>query len=164
MWNLVESGDECYDRSSSERVDTSYERGMYPGGIYPSNVQENFSSNGEMIYHTGYNESGQKIETKYGPHWLYVHGGSCVNCHGTDGKGGFPVMMGYAVPSDIRYETLISGKHDEEEEHPPYTNETIKRAIREGIDPAGEPLDLTMPRWKMSDKDLNDTVEYLKTL
>ena len=73
-------------------------------------------------------------------------------------------MMGYAVPSDIRYETLTSGEHDEEEEHPPYTDETIKRAIREGIDPAGKPLDLTMPRWKMSDKDLNDTVEYLKTL
>ncbi|MGE4495868.1 MAG: hypothetical protein AB7D09_13700 [Methanosarcina sp.] len=32
------------------------------------------------------------------------------------------------------------------------------------MDPAGEPLDLTMPRWKMTDKDVDDVVEYLKTL
>ena len=73
-------------------------------------------------------------------------------------------MMGFEVPSDIRYESLIAEDHSEEEEHPPYTDETIKRAIREGIDPAGKPLDLTMPRWKMKDKDVGDVVEYLKKL
>lgn len=76
-------------------------------------------------------------------------------------------MMGSETPPDIRYESLVSEEHEEEEEgeeHPPYTEETIKRAIREGIDPAGEPLDLTMPRWKMTDMDLDDVVEYLKTL
>ncbi|MCQ1534755.1 cytochrome c [Methanosarcina sp. KYL-1] len=139
---------------------------MYPGGGYPPYRKSDFESNGDLIYYTGYNESGSLIKIEYGPRWLYVHGGSCVNCHGTDGKGGFPVMMGFAVPSDIRYETLTSEEHEEEgeEEHPPYTDETIKRAIREGIDPAGEPLDLTMPRWDMSDSDLNDLLEYLKTL
>ena len=154
--------------------------GMYPGGGYPTHLKSEFESNGEMIYYTGYNESGDLIEIEYGPRWLYVHGGSCVNCHGADGKGGFPVMMGFAIPSDIRYETLTSEEHGEEhgeeageggagegqgeEAHPPYTDETIKRAIVEGIDPAGEPLDLTMPRWKMSDADADDVVEYLKTL
>jgi len=140
--------------------------GMYPGGVYPTHLKSDFESNGEMIYYTGYNESGDLIEIKYGPRWLYVHGGSCVSCHGTDGKGGFPVMMGFAIPSDIRYATLTSEEHEEpgEEAHPPYTDETIKRAIIEGIEPSGEPLDLTMPRWKMSDADADDVVEYLKTL
>ena len=73
-------------------------------------------------------------------------------------------MMGFEIPSDIRYESLVSEDQEEEEEHPPYTEETIKRAILDGIDPAGEPLDLTMPRWKMTDKDVDDVVEYLKTL
>lgn len=73
-------------------------------------------------------------------------------------------MMGYETPSDIRYESLVSEDHEEEEEHPPYTEETIKRAILVGIDPAGEPLDLTMPRWKMTDEDVDDVVEYLKKL
>jgi hypothetical protein len=38
-----------------------------------------------------------------------------------------------------------------------------KRAITEGVDPAGEPLDLTMPRWQMSERDLDDLLEFLKT-
>ncbi len=42
-------------------------------------------------------------------------------------------------------ETFTSGERGEGEEHPTYTKDTIKRAIREGIDSAGEPLDLTMP-------------------
>lgn len=180
MWGFSRSGDDFYGRSDNYPENrTSYPgRGMYPGGgmypgsgMYPGRVspsynRSDFESNGEGIYYTGFNESGELIETEYGPRWLYVHGGSCVDCHGNDGRGGYPVMMGFEIPSDIRYESLVSEdqEEEEEEEHPPYTEETIKRAIREGIDPAGEPLDLTMPRWKMTDKDVDDVVEYLKTL
>lgn len=139
-------------------------RGMYPGRISSSYNISDFESNGELIYYTGFNESGELIKIEYGPRWLYVHGGSCVDCHATDGRGGYPVMMGSEIPPDIRYESLVSEAHAENEEHPPYTEETIKKAIREGIDPAGEPLDLTMPRWNMTDKDVDDVVEYLKTL
>ena len=178
MWGFSRSGDDFYGRSDNYPENrTSYPgRGMYPGGgmypgsgMYPGRVSpsyniSDFESNGEGIYYTGFNESGELIETEYGPRWLYVHGGSCVDCHGTDGRGGYPVMMGFEIPSDIRYESLVSEDQEEEEEHPPYTEETIKRAILDGIDPAGEPLDLTMPRWKMTDKDVDDVVEYLKTL
>ena len=75
-------------------------------------------------------------------------------------------MMGTAIPPSITYEELTSEEHDmeEDEEHPPYTDETIKIAIRQGEDPSGEELDYTMPRWDMSDKDANDLIEYLKTL
>ncbi|MDQ1275997.1 MAG: hypothetical protein QG610_1572 [Euryarchaeota archaeon] len=174
MWGDSRSRDDSYDRSGNYSENRTYPgRGMYPGGgmypegFSPSYNKTDFESNGEMIYYTGFNESGERIETEYGPHWLYVHGGSCVNCHGTDGRGGYPVKMGSEVPPDIRFESLVSEEHEKEEEdgeHPHYTEETIKRAILEGIDPAGEPLDLTMPRWKMTDMDLDDVVEYLKTL
>lgn len=50
------------------------------------------------------------------------------------------------------------------QEHPPYTEETLKRAITRGLDPAGEPLDDLMPRWSISEADLNDLVAFLKTL
>lgn len=141
-----------------------------PGYMYPeqydpsadSNIITEFSSNGEMIYYTGYNDGGQRIQIRYGPHWLYVHGGSCVSCHGVDGKGGVPIMMSNVIPPDITYEALTS--EDEYEEHPPYTDETIKIAIREGKDPAGEELDYAMPRWDMPDEDIDDLIEYLKTL
>ncbi|WMW25050.1 cytochrome c [Methanolobus sediminis] len=132
---------------------------MGSGYIYPYGVdlKTNFTSNGEMIYYTGYNESGQKIAFTYGPNWLYVHGGSCVNCHGVDGKGGVPVMMAYTIPADITYSTLTTG--DEV-----FTDEDIKAAIRDGVDPEGEQIDLVMPRWQMSDADLNDILEYLKVI
>jgi hypothetical protein len=131
-------------------------------------IKEEFTSNGEMIYHTGYNQRGQRIPIQGGPGWIYMHGGACVNCHGVDGKGGgIPHMCTEEVPS-ISYRDLTleeHGEHSEEgEEHPPYTDETIKQAIREGLNPAGESLDPCMPRWQMTDEDLEDMLEYLKTL
>ncbi len=53
---------------------------------------------------------------------------------------------------------------DEHEEHPPYTEETLKSAITRGINPAGDPLDEAMPRWRMSGQDLDDLVVFIKTL
>ncbi|NPE29973.1 cytochrome c [Methanococcoides sp. SA1] len=142
---------------------------MYPEQFDPSldsNIVTEFESNGQMIYYTGYNENEEQIPVNSGPHWLYVHGGSCVSCHGVSGRGGVPIMMGTVVPSDITYETLTAeeGQVDEHEEHPPYTDETIKIAIREGKDPSGEDLDTTMPKWDMSDADIEDLIDYLKTL
>ncbi len=97
--------------------------------------------------------------------WLYMRGGSCVSCHGEDGRGNVPVMMSTEIPPDIRYEHLIEEEHKEEgEEHPPYTDETIKRAITQGLNPAGEPLDYTMPRFRMSEADFSDLLDYLKAL
>lgn len=49
-------------------------------------------------------------------------------------------------------------------EHPPYTEETLKRAIAQGVNPADEPLAWPMPCWRMSDEDLVDLIDYLKTL
>lgn len=141
---------------------------MGEGYIYPygADLKTEFDSSGEIIYYTGYNESGQMIDFTYGPNWLYVHGGSCINCHGVDGKGGVPIMMAYALPSDITYDSLTSEDHEMEdgEEHEVYTDESIKVAIKEGVEPSGEELDLVMPRWDMSDKDLDDIIEYLKEL
>ncbi|MDF1532578.1 MAG: cytochrome c [Methanosarcinales archaeon] len=137
-----------------------------PGNLKPvwgSDLKTSFQSNGERIYYTGYNDLEERIPTTRGPMWLYMHGGGCVDCHGVNGRGGVPVMMGVEIPPDITYDAL-TGEHGEEEEHPPYTNESIKTAIKDGLDPAGEPLDPTMPRWQMSDADLDDMVEYLKTL
>jgi hypothetical protein len=78
------------------------------------------------------------------------------------------MMMRTFTAPDIRYETLVGEEemaHEhEEEEHPPYTNETIKRAISQGVNPAGELLERPMPRWTMSEEDLVDLLDYLKGL
>jgi hypothetical protein len=81
------------------------------------------------------------------------------------------MMMSYFDSPNITWHVLTQEEdHEEEagqevhEEHPPYTEVTLKRAIAEGVDPAGERLDDEMPRWKMSEQDLDDLVEFIKTL
>ena len=64
-------------------------------------------------------------------------------------------MMGTAIPADISTPAL-------NEHH--YTDALIKKAIIQGIDEDGEPLNWTMPRWQMSEADLNALIDYLKTL
>ncbi len=125
-----------------------------------------FSSWGERIYFTSVGKNGP-ISYRGAPTWLRMHGGSCASCHGTDGKGGPPIMMSDVEAPDITYDALTEREHEEEgeeEEHPPFTDRTIKRAITEGVDPAGRPLDLVMPRWEMTDEDLDELIDFLKTL
>lgn len=126
-----------------------------------------FKSPGEQIYYTGIGVNGYPIPVYGGPMWLRMHGGGCVSCHGVHGRGGVPVMMGTAIPTDIRYRALVGkGKHahgGKEEEHH-YTDALIKRAITEGLDADGKVMDWTMPRWQISEDDLNALMEYLKTL
>lgn len=131
---------------------------------------DRYSSNGERIYFTADSSSGQPI-TSTG-NIRMMHTISCVNCHGSDGKGGRVTMMmsSFDTP-DITWHVLTQEeKHGEEPgqeehgEHSPYTEETLKRAIVEGIDPAGEKLDDEMPRWRMSEQDLDDLVGFIKTL
>ncbi|MCL7454437.1 MAG: cytochrome c [Anaerolineae bacterium] len=127
-------------------------------------ILDRFASNGERIYLTGTNSQGERIPFTGGPRWLYMRGGGCADCHGPRGQGGQVVMMGTIEAPNIQYEHLIEEEHGEGEEHPPYTEDLIKRAITEGLDPAGRPLDRFMPRWQLSDQDLNDLVDYMKTL
>lgn len=115
-----------------------------------------YVSNGQLIYMTGFNQQGLRIPFTGGPAWLYTHGGGCAACHGPTGRGGvYPMMCSVRAP-DIRYSTL-AGEHG-------MSDEDIKRAIVEGIGENGEQLDYCMPRWQLSNSDLNDLIEYLKQL
>lgn len=137
--------------------------GWEPFGRFPGR----FRSNGERIFFTATSDSGQPITAEMAGMGIMRQGMmTCATCHGTDGRGGrVNMMMGTFEAPDIRYSTLTGGKHDDTQaEHPPYTDETIKRAITQGIDPAGEPLEWPMPRWRMSERDLDDLLDYLKTL
>lgn len=141
-------------------------RGPMMRGPRVSGSELRFKSNGQRIYYTATSTSDEPVTATEGPHWFQMHGGSCVDCHGPDGQGGYVVPMTNVVAPNITYEALTSEHHgmQGEEEHPPYTEATIERAITEGVDPAGEPLDYAMPRWNMTSNDIDDLVAYLKTL
>jgi cytochrome c oxidase subunit II len=138
----------------------------------PNQPLQGYESNGERIYFTGTSDSGDVIRADMsGMGGMMAGRMACVDCHDADGRGGtFRMMMGTYTAPDIRYATLTEEEHGgegeegEHEEHPPYIDETIKRAITEGIDPGGEALEWPMPRWEMSESDLNDLLAFLKTL
>lgn len=133
-----------------------------PGGPFTGPANTGFSSNGEQIYFTGTSSTGV-ITATGGPFWFQMHDGGCAVCHGPAGRGGEVFMMGdrFATPN-ITYKTLTG--EDSEEEHRPYTDALIKRAITSGLNSEGERLSSNMPRWQMPDKELNDIIAYLKIL
>jgi hypothetical protein len=47
---------------------------------------------------------------------------------------------------------------------PAYTDATLSRAIREGVDPKGRSFNHTMPRYVLSDPDMAILIKYLKSL
>ncbi len=135
-----------------------------PGASTP--VDGSFTSNGQRIYFTATSSSGDPITPE--GFTMMMHRITCAECHGPEGKGGavYMMMQQFDVP-DITWQHLTKEEHTEggnHEEHPPYTEETVKRAITEGLDPAGEPLESFMPRWQISQGDLDDLIDFLKTL
>jgi len=143
----------------------------------------NYDTNGERIYLTGASVNGPIDYT--GGDFGGMMGGqgmmgnsqlACADCHGLDGRGNGPMMhMASLNAPDIRWSTLTEAEADEHGdgdghedehgmEHPPYDAESFKRAVTQGVDPGGETLDPLMPRWQMSDQELNDLMAYLKTL
>jgi mono/diheme cytochrome c family protein len=143
--------------------------GMGPGGMMgggPMGPQRpgDVTSNGERIYATGMSDRTDPIPRVDGPMWIRMMGGGCLACHGADGRGGRPVMMGTAVPADIRYEALITGAYEPGEQATPYTDALIRRGVTQGLDADGKPLDRTMPRWQMADADVADLLAYLQAL
>jgi len=89
------------------------------------------------------------------------NGLACATCHGQGGRGGTVqiMMQAYEVPN-ITWPVLTSTTDDRSA----YNEVTAKRAITEGLDADGGQLEYPMPRWQMSDSNLNDLVGFIKTL
>jgi mono/diheme cytochrome c family protein len=119
-----------------------------------------YSSVGERIYLSGVGTDGQGISRsapRVSQGALMMGGGGCGSCHGADGRGGtIKMMTGTAIKApDVTYGALIGDG---------FTDATIREAIRDGMDESGKRLDEAMPRWRMSDADLDATIAYLKEL
>ena len=93
---------------------------------------------------------------------------SCGTCHRRSGMGAsegqeiVPAVTGPLLFNPLRLPTskpplapLL---------RPAYTDETLKRAIRDGVDPDGNALGPYMPRYPLADEELETLVSYLKAL
>lgn len=88
----------------------------------------------------------------------------CASCHGLDGKGR---PEGGITPSNLTWKSLtkayVSSKNSSRE-HPPYDEKSLISAFSIGIDPAGNTLHTSMPRYRMSKEDAEYLVAYIKAL
>ena len=88
----------------------------------------------------------------------------CLNCHGADGRGR---AEGGVVPSDLNWLELTKPYRTETlngRRRPPYTEESLARAITTGVDSGGNSLNSAMPRYSMSAGEVSDLVAYLKVV
>lgn len=115
---------------------------------------------GEWIFRTGTAPDGRPLPYSGGMMMRM----SCAGCHGVDGRG---VRTPMFVSPNITYRNLIDPAgmlEPDGNRGATYNDELIKRAIAQGIDAEGNPLDWPMPRWHLADQDAADLLAYLKTL
>lgn len=121
-----------------------------------------FEGNGERIYFTGRSESGDSIRSFGGnQHMLMMRGYACAACHGAE-REGTRMWPGFwrSAPA-ITPDALARDHGDDGHEHDNYTRGSLVRAIAEGVRPDGSTIGEGMPRWSLSDRDMQDLVSYL---
>lgn len=121
---------------------------------------------GKRIFLSGESPSGGPILVKLGRDGstLPASAAPCGSCHGPDGRGR---PEGGVRPSPVVWSELAKPyghAHEGGRKHPPFTEATLARAVRGGVDPAGNPLDVSMPRYAMTDEDLGSLTAYLRRL
>ena len=135
----------------------------WPAGPHWQAWPESFASNGERLYFTGRSTRGTRMVPSGGDrHMMMMGGAACAACHGADRQGG-RVGMSFWTRAPALTPAALAGEHDDDDghDHAGYTPETLARAITRGVDAGGEPLDPAMPRWSMSEADLDDLVDEL---
>lgn len=121
---------------------------------------------GKQIYSEGTSPSKAPIEAVLGggasrvPALLMP----CASCHGADGQGR---AEGGVTPSNITWEVLerpLTSSDLLARRRPAYDGTSLRRAILEGVDPAGNEFGPTMPRFRMSAADVDSLIAYLRLL
>lgn len=114
---------------------------------------------GKTIYETGVGEAGKMVAFDKGSDKFRAKPSGCILCHGADGLG---VTTPKGKSPAVTYASLREAKDGKPAVFP--TDEALKKAIIEGLEPNGESFNDAMPRWKLSDPEYTALVDYLKSL
>ncbi|MDO8986919.1 MAG: c-type cytochrome [Coriobacteriia bacterium] len=134
----------------------------------PSWTSSAFTSTGQQIYYTGSSAKGPIARTIAGGAFMgpgMMLSAACVDCHGEDGRGGrFGMMFGPVDVPDIRYSALAATRSKDGTTTLGWTESDIERAIRDGVEPDGGRIKAPMPRWHMTDTEVQSVIDYLKEM
>jgi cytochrome c553 len=135
------------------------------------------ANEGQDIYRSGVLPSGAPlVAAREGGGYVAGPIAACVNCHRRSGLGMkegrtnippiaasylFHPRAGSVEDTDSLHVPFVPGMQADRD---PYTDETLARAIREGINAAGESLNLLMPRYELDDAAMAELIAYLKSL
>ena len=124
---------------------------------------------GEKIYTQGVLPTGEFIPaTIHGDIKITGEQAICASCHRKSGMGSsegqqvVPSIAGNILFNPLQLPT--SKPPEPPILRPAYDRATLKRALTEGIDAKGEPLDPFMPRYKFTDEQLDSLISYLNSL
>ena len=132
------------------------------------------TSAGELLYRQGVLPSGRAV------HGEREAGGgvdganaACATCHRRSGLGSWegqtvipPIIGRYLFRAGARNVEDVNLPHVQGyvPHRDPYTDATLARAIRNGVDQQGRKLSYLMPRYKLDDATMASLIAYLKTL
>ncbi|MDH4154769.1 MAG: ABC transporter substrate-binding protein [Nitrospira sp.] len=117
---------------------------------------------GRRIYQQGSTESGPELRVSFAG----VDGDlaatlfRCAQCHGIEGQG--TEEGGLRVPPLTA--AFLRGSHESRQtgrSRVAYTDQTLARAITQGVDAGGKPLHFGMPRYHLNDQQARALVAYL---
>ena len=144
------------------------------GAQGPAGAPAPAESPGARIYRHGILPSGQLLIGKREPS-LQISGkdAACVNCHRRSGLGELEGRI--RIPAVDRAHLFSPLAHVAAEddastvdtlhaERGAYTEETLARAIRDGVAAGGRPLNYLMPHYTLGDADMATLIEYLKVM
>ncbi len=134
---------------------------------------------GERLYREGLLPSGEYVQaTVQGDLPVDGRAFSCMSCHQRSGLGSsdgnlvkLPITGPLLFKPYPKEQALLRSKREDIPEvfrtwdvRPAYTHETLARAIREGITPAGVTLNVAMPRYQLDDRSMAVLIYYLSHL
>src|SRR5437879_4265768 len=131
-------------------------------------------SSGEALYRRGQLPSGEPVQAlRQGGATIRGADAACVNCHRRSGLGSSEGRI-TIPPIAGPYLFIARGKSlelqgvpfvdTERINHEAYTDESLARAIREGIGANGKPLNYLMPRYQIDDATMAALIDYLKEI
>ncbi len=147
---------------------------MFTSSMTHAQAAELDSSTGQAIYRQGLLSNGRPLTgSRLAANPIQGAEAACINCHRRSGLGSTEGFIQIPpITGDYLFRSTEQTQEDLNAPHPPqrllarraYTEESLARALREGIAPDGRKLNYVMPRFELDDASLTSLAAYLRSL